>query len=191
MASRVPSVPSPLPRSGARTAGGAPRHGSRSSRIFRSRTNRPHSLTALPRSTLRSERVGTPTDDNGGDGNDGSGPRPGTGDDIYDAWARVGPRGLRANTDDVYTVLVTFAVSLAFTGDDRGTPVGIPSLSMYPTFDIGDRLIAEKITYRFKHDPVPRRRHHLSPAKDAKTSTRPDGRCSSSASWRWPGTRWR
>ena len=32
----------------------------KTSRIFRSRTNRPHSLTALPRSTHRSERVATP-----------------------------------------------------------------------------------------------------------------------------------
>jgi signal peptidase I len=86
-------------------------------------------------------------DDRGGD----------SGDDENDGefpWPEWVPEGLRLNTEDVATVLVTFAVSLLF----RATiaePRFIPSLSMYPVFDIGDRLIAEKITYRFKHDPVP------------------------------------
>ena len=67
-------------------------------------------------------------------------------------WPEAVPEWARLSQEDVITVGVTFAVSIAFR-TFIAEPRYIPSLSMYPNFDIGDRLIAEKLTYRFARDP--------------------------------------
>jgi len=67
-------------------------------------------------------------------------------------WPDAVPEWARLSQEDVVTVGVTFAVSIAFR-TFIAEPRYIPSLSMYPNFDIGDRLIAEKLTYRFARDP--------------------------------------
>eukprot|EP01023_Acetabularia_acetabulum_P042701 TRINITY_DN4255_c0_g2_i2.p2 TRINITY_DN4255_c0_g2~~TRINITY_DN4255_c0_g2_i2.p2 ORF type:complete len:292 (-),score=35.02 TRINITY_DN4255_c0_g2_i2:153-1028(-) len=95
-------------------------------------------------------------DGSGGDGGDNnSNNSKGPGEEVFnediitqeksESWWKV-------DKDDLITIGSALIISLAFR-TFIAEPRFIPSLSMYPTFDIGDRFIAEKLTYRFQRAP--------------------------------------
>ncbi|KAH7660895.1 Peptidase S26A signal peptidase I protein [Dioscorea alata] len=62
-------------------------------------------------------------------------------------------RWMNSCSDEAKTAFVAVTVPLLY-GSRLAEPRSIPTLSMYPTFDVGDRILAEKVSYLFREPEV-------------------------------------
>lgn len=62
-------------------------------------------------------------------------------------------RWMNSCSDEAKTAFVAFTVPLLY-GSCLAEPRSIPTRSMYPTFDVGDRILAEKVSYLFREPEV-------------------------------------